>query len=134
MCLPNPISAREAELSTRQTLVLKAATSYLQDCKKSSNLTPAERRGLKIDFRRVKAGEYIVAMTDKSGKLCVVSKEFWDAMGEEHIGDDEDVKLGDVQAAQRRVNGHLHLLNNILRPGYETTQEDRVHDAKEQTG
>ena len=48
-----------------------------------------------------------------------------------HTKDDIDVSWEEVQAAQRRMKGHINLLNNIFNPGRDTSQEDRLGDAKE---
>ena len=116
--LTAPRSAREeAELNTRKTLMLREAYKYLQQKVEADNLTPAEARGLKKISKRVENGELIVATTDKSGKLCVISNEIWQEMGEVHLAGDQKVTWDEVLAAQSRIKGHLRILNNIMNPG-----------------
>ena len=130
--LPAPrTAAEEAELSTRRTLMLKEACEYLELKIDTNNLTASEARGLKKVSRRVEAGEFIVALTDKSGKFCVVSNEVWEEIGQSHVECDDEVTWEEVQAAQRRMKGHLRLINNIMNPGADGSQEDKVRKAKE---
>jgi hypothetical protein len=46
-----------------------------EDCKTShDNLDREEKEGLESLQKRVKAGELVIAQTDKSGKFCVLTK------------------------------------------------------------
>ena len=79
--------------------------------------------------KRVKNGELEVGLTDKSGKLCVIAKEMWEKMGQVHVNKDKEVTWDEVQAAQRRIKGHLRYMSHIMNPGAESGQEERVREA-----
>ena len=48
------------------------------------NLTEEEKDGLKRLQKRIKDREVIIMKTDKSGKLCLITREEYEKMGEEH--------------------------------------------------
>ena len=49
-----------------------------------SNLTPNELKGLKSLQKRISSGELIICETDKSSKLCVLSRDQYIASGLQH--------------------------------------------------
>ena len=54
-------------------MINKIVEEYTENSKTGKNLTEGERRGIEKLEARVKSGEIVILMTDKSGKLAVVS-------------------------------------------------------------
>ena len=50
-----------------------------------SNLTPDELKGLKSLQNRVARGELVICESDKSSKLCVLSRDQYIASGNKHL-------------------------------------------------
>ena len=95
-----------------------------------SNLTPAQRRGLQKLRKRIKEGELIVCMTDKSGKLSVMSIENYQKAGSVHTEKDEEVDLNFVKNNQKEVNAHTAMWLKIWKYGANWKHEDRHRETK----
>ena len=70
----------EAALETMRVEVMEVFRDHIKaNCnergEQKSNLTASEMRGLKSLKKRVKEGELVVVPTDKTGKLCIMSRE-----------------------------------------------------------
>ena len=89
--LPKPLKVkREAEIEMRREMHKKISEEYRKEkCddrdNQEDNLTPQERRGLRSLEKRKTDGEIIIAMTDKSTKLCIMKREDYLKLGEDHV-------------------------------------------------
>ena len=69
-------------------------------------MTEEEQEGLKSLKERIKNKELIVLKTDKSGKLCVASKEEYVKMGLVHVGKDRKIGWKEIEEMEKQINGH----------------------------
>ena len=51
-----------------------------------------------------------MVLTDKSGKLCVVTPEAYEAMGEINTSKDEEVDISEVEKTQEILNGTIDVV------------------------
>ena len=95
--LPKPLDTKqESAIEMGRGTSEQIYNTYRQEeCNKKGevkgNLTEEEKEGLRSLQKRMKAKDLIILKTDKSGKLCVVSKEKYLRMGEEHTKRDMEI-------------------------------------------
>ena len=134
--LPKPSSATveaKHELRKSESLQIFDKTVSINPKSKSkvpfackSNLNSNELKGLKSLQKKVAAGDLVVCESDKSAKLCVLTKEQYLAAGFEHCKDDLEVSAVDVKRLQRYVNAHVEWLHEIFDTGSFWNHEDRI--------
>ena len=93
------------------------------------NVDKETRDGIKLLRDRVKSGEFLVQLTDKSGQLCVDTKDNYVASMQPHIQNDPVISLEERDKTERVLNGHCIQLTRILRMGQAHGHETRVHSA-----
>ena len=104
--LPKPLRVkREAEIEMRRDVHGRVSRSYRRDnCdtdgNQESNLTEQERRGLRSLGKRKSKGEIIIIQTDKSSKLCIMTREDYLKLGEDHVGKDENINYWGLISGQ----------------------------------
>ena len=132
--LPRPLSTtEEAFIAVRRENVHNIFKEYSkemcqEDGEQKSNLTPAQMRGLKKIRKRIKAGEIVILLTDKSGKLAVTTMESYIKMGEVHIQEDREVTMESCKEIQRKLNGHMSMWLKISGMGENWRQYDRMRE------
>ena len=94
------------------------------------NLTEDEKDGLKSLQKRIKEQEIIILKTDKSGKLCVTTREEYRKMGEEHTNKDEVIDRKGIIEKERQRNGHVFFWAKMWGSGDEHGHRDRIIDSK----
>ena len=105
--LPKPLGIkREAEIELHREAHKKVSEGYRKEkCDDKDNqediLTKQERRGLKSLEKRKKDGEIIITMTDKSSKLCIMKREDYLRLGEDHVSKDLEVDRREVQRREK---------------------------------
>ena len=77
----------------------------------------SETRGFRKLQRRVKNGEIVVYVTDKSGKFCITSLECYERQGAVHTAKDQEISWEDVTKIQRELKVHIKVTNLILDAG-----------------
>ena len=82
-----------------------------------SNLSQAELRGLKSLQTKVSNGSIVICESDKSSKLCVLSKDQYLASGSQHCQKDLKISLTDVKRLQTYVNANVDWLHEIFETG-----------------
>ena len=87
-----------------------------------------KRKGLAKLMKRVKEGDLLVLMTDKSGKMMVVSVEDYFRMGLEHIKDDTEVGQDKAKEIQRKLNGHMSMWLKMSCQGEKWNHQDRMRE------
>ena len=134
--LPKPLGIkREAEIELRREAHKKVSEGYRKEkCderdNQEDNLTKQERRGLKSLEKRKKDGEIIITMTDKSSKLCIMKREDYLRLGEDHVSKDLEVDRREVQRREKLLNQHSISWCKIWRTGEGHDHTDRVRAAK----
>ena len=134
--LPKPSSAElEAKHELRKMESLKIFNKAVSTNSKSSsntplpcrsNLSPGELRGLKSLQKRVASGEIVICESDKSARLCVLSRNQYIESGNAHCKKDLEISLTDVKRLQKHVNAHVEWLHEILGTGSFWGHEDRI--------
>ena len=74
--------------------------------RQEKNLSMEEIRGIEKLEKRKAAGELVVIMTDKSSKLCVMKRDDYLKLGEEHVGKDIVIEREEVQRREKILNQH----------------------------
>ena len=84
---------------------------------RSGSSALSETRGFRKLQRRVKNGEIVVYVTDKSGKFCITSLECYERQGAVHTAKDQEISWEDVTKIQRELKAHIKVTNLILDAG-----------------
>ena len=71
------------------------------------NLSEEEKDGLRSLQKRLREKEIIILKTDKSGKMCVTTREEYVKMGEEHTKKDERIDRRGIIEKEKQLNGHV---------------------------
>ena len=80
-------------------------------------------------LRRQSDGECVLCRTDKSGKLCVLSKELYIKKRLPHIENYNMVDREEVIASEKILNASCVQLGRVLRTRRDNKHEDRVKSA-----
>ena len=132
--IPRPSDQEaEEEILARSTMVRRVVTKFKEEYRTPKNMTPGELRGIEKLERRMKSGEIVIMLTDKSNKLAVVNRELYEKMGEEHVKADMKVSWKFIDEAQKIVHGHLVALNKVFQTGSNFGKKamERTRAAKE---
>ena len=95
------------------------------------NLSKSEIQGLKSLKNRIKQGEVVVTMTDKSGRMAVVTRDQYFKSGEAHTKKDKQLAWNEVKYIQNQLNNHTWWLSSILGNSKGTDQSrmfKNIHD------
>ena len=121
--LPKPLSTKhEANIEIRRSNNEKIYNEYRgKVCNKrgevKGNLTTEEKDGVRSLQKRIKNHEIVVMKTDKSGKLCVMSKEEYIRMGEEHTRKDVKIDRREIVDKEKHLNGHVFFWSKMWGSG-----------------
>ena len=85
-----------------------------------------EQNGLKSLQKRVASGEIIICESDKSSKLCVLSREQYLSSGQQHCSKDLEISPTEVVRLQKYVNAHVEWLNDIFGASTFWNHQDRI--------
>ena len=77
---------------------------------------------------RIKTGEIIVMLTDKSGKLAVITLEDYLKMGEVHTANDTEVTEMKARELERRINGHTSMWIKMSNMGENHRHTERIRE------
>ena len=88
-----------------------------------SNLSAAEKRGLKSLKDRIDSAEISVAQTDKSGRLVIMTREQYIAAGLLHTKKDKEISWKEVRYLQNQTNDHVWWLSEII--GYSEKKDKK---------
>ena len=133
--LPKPLPASdEAKINVRREKYESVFNTYAEehcseDGAQRSNLSQAQRNGLRKLQKRVQDGEIIVMMTDKSGKMAVADVESYLDMGKVHTSKDKEVGEAEVKKTQKLYNGHVSMWLKFLNMGADWEHEDRMRES-----
>ena len=107
--LPRPLPTDQQTLiEMRRGIHSKIYRQYRQEkCNKNgeqkSNLSDEQQPGLK-SLKKDK--EIVVLKTDKSGKLCVATREEYIKLGQVHTSKDKRVYSREIIEIEKNINGH----------------------------
>ena len=101
-----------------------------KDGEQDSNLNPAQLEGLKSLKKRIKEGDLIVLRTDKSGKLCVATRDTYVQMGMIHTEKDKKIGWKEIQEMEKQINGHSIAWAKMHNTGESHGHQSRVIDSK----
>ena len=76
----------------------------------------------------MKNGEIVIVQTDKTGKLCVMSREAYEEAGMVHTSKDEEVGQKTVEKIEKEINGNVSLMTKFFRLGKGWNQVGRVRE------
>ena len=108
--LPKPLETKhEPKIETRRN---RNYNQYRdEECNKKAevrgNMTEEEKDGLKSLQKRIKNNEIVILKTDKSGKLCVATREEYERMGHEHTKKDVEIGRKQIIEMEKQLNGHV---------------------------
>ena len=100
------------------------------DGNQESNLTEQERRGLRSLEKRKSKGEIIIIQTDKSSKLCIMTREDYLKLGEDHVGKDEIIERDEILKIEKKLNEHALAWCKMWRTDEAHGHEDRIRQSK----
>ena len=80
-------------------------------------------------LKRQLAGECVLCRTDKSGKLCVLSKDLYIKKMTPHIVNDVVVDREEINTSERFLNASFAQLAKVFKIGSDIQHEDRVKSA-----
>ena len=78
----------------------------------------------------MKNGEIIIMKTDKSGKMCICTREEYKKMGEKHTQKDDKVDRKNIIEKEKNLNGHVFFWSKMLGSGDSHGHRDRIIDSK----
>ena len=134
--LPKPLPThQETMIEMRREIHAQIFKKYKQekctkDGEQESNLTPEQQAGLKSLKKKIKDGDIIVLKTDKSGKLCVASRDAYVKMGMIHTEKDKKIGWNEIQEMEKQINGHSVAWVKMHNTGEHHGHHDRVIDSK----
>ena len=132
--LPRPLpTQQEAFAAVRREKWLETHKKYMKEnCNEEgnqkTNLTPAQERGLRKLRKRIKDGNLMVILTDKSGKLAVTTVENYIKMGEVHVKKDTEVDDDKAKEIQRKTNGHVSMWIKMTNMGENWNHTARIRE------
>ena len=81
-------------------------------------------------MKRIKEGEIVVMKTDKSGKMCISTKEKYIELGMQHVKGDKEISREELRCIERILNGHGMSWSKMWGTGKAHNQEDRVMNSR----
>ena len=134
--LPKPLPIQEeAKIEIRREMHNRIYSQYIKEfCNENgdqkTNLTEDETRGLKKLKKRVEEGGGVVMKTDKSGKMCISTKEKYIELGMQHVKGDKEISREELRCIERILNGHGMSWSKMWGTGKAHNQEDRVMNSR----
>ena len=134
--LPKPLSTQqESMLEMRRGENEKTYDGYRKEyCNKKGdvpgNLSDREKDGLKSLQKRIREKKIIIMKTDKSGKLCVATREEYLRLGKVHTGKDENIERKGIIEIEKQLNGHVFFWAKMWGSGDDHNHRDRIIDSK----
>ena len=93
------------------------------------NLDEFELDGLRSLRKRVSDGEIVILPTDKIGWFVVMSMSTYIKAGEVHVEGDEEIRLKELKANQRQMNGHISILIKVFGIGKDWRQKQSISES-----
>ena len=94
------------------------------------NLSEEEKDGLRRLQKRIREKEVVILKTDKSGKMCLVTREEYEKMGLEHTKKDAHIDRKGIIEKEKQLNGHVFFWSKMWGSGEAHKHRDRIIDSK----
>ena len=94
------------------------------------NLTEDEKDGLRRLQKRIKEKQVVILKTDKSGKMCLVTREEYEKMGLEHTRKDQEIDRRGIMEKEKQLNSHVFFWSKMWGSGDSHNQRGRIIDSK----
>ena len=133
--LPKPLSTiQEAKIEIRREKLNEVFNNFINEkCSEKGdqklNLSKAQGRGLKKLKKRLKDGDLVIFMTDKSGKFAITDLVNYSKMGEVHTSKDIEVDAVEAKKTERRLNGHNSMWIKMAQFGSDWNHQSRMREA-----
>ena len=101
-----------------------------QEGRGTGDLTEDEKDGLRSLQKRMKEQEIIIMNTEKSGKLCIISREVYMKIGEEHTKKDKEIDRREIIEKEKQLIDHVFFWAKMWGSGEAHKQRDRIIDSK----
>ena len=136
--IPDPLPEKEeaaiqSVITAVESAINREAQRNSKMRTKPSTLTKSEALGLKSLKKRTKKGEAAIVLTDKSGRLSVMSKQEYARKVGEHTGSDPILSDDDVQSLEQVLSATSSSMAKILKISETWNQQDRVQSAVKAT-
>ena len=134
--MPKPMAVtREAQIEMRREVHTRISEKHREEkCdstgKQEKNLTKEEERGLMKLQKRKNNGEIVIALTDKSSKMCIMKKDDYLLLGEDHVGKDRVIDRDELVRREKLINQHSMAWCKMWRTGEDHGHEDRIRQSK----
>ena len=134
--LPKPMDTNnEAMVEIRRGTNNKIYEQYTEEvCNKKGevkgNLSEEEKDGFRRLQKRIKENEVVILKTDKSGKMCLVTRDEYMKMGLEHTKKDAEIDRKGIIEKEKQLNGHVFFWAKMWGSGEAHKQRDRIIDSK----
>ena len=134
--LPKPLPTKyETMIEMRREIHTQIYEKYRKErCNREGeqepNLTQDQQEGLKSLKKKIKDGDIVVLRTDKSGKLCVASRDAYVKMGMMHTNKDKKIGWKEIEEMEKQINGHSIAWVKMYNTGESHGHKDRVMDSK----
>ena len=99
----------------------------MESLRNNFNLSKSEQNGLKSFCNRLKAGEIVVASSDKSNRFVVLEKSQYIQSGTKHTANDQVIRDNEIVKIQTILNSHTSWLTDIFKMSSRWRQGDRMH-------
>ena len=97
--------------------------------KKTVNLTPEQRQGLRSLKEKIDQKEIVIFETDKSKRFACDTMENYEMLGRTHVTEDEVVDDETRARFEKEVNAHAEMWTRIMSAGKNTRNHDRIRSS-----
>ena len=123
----------ESLINLRLGSFKRVATKFYDDStdngKQAPNLPYEVTKGFKMISSMIKGGEMVMLKTDKSDKLCPVSPEAFNLMGQEHTSKDREISRGEAYKIHEHQDCHTSQLLKCFQMGASHGHQKRMRES-----
>ena len=94
------------------------------------NLTAMEKRGLSKLKKRISKGDIVLVQTEKSGKITIMDKEKYVAMGKKESRGDKIIGRPELLKIEKDINDHMRMLCKVANAGESHGHLERIINSK----
>ena len=134
--LPKPLEvSKEAQLEMRREVHTRICEEYRKkECDEKGRqmmmISKQEMRGIRKLEKRKQDGEIVVITTDKSSKLCVMKRQDYEKLGEDHVAKDVEIERRELISREKTINQHAMSWIKMWKTGEDHSHEDRIRQSK----
>ena len=120
--LPKVLPAdKEVYINLKRETFMKTMKKYLKKYKQTKikmNITRKQYKGYRRIMRRLKNGEFKMALIDKSNNSAVIGFEEYLKIGGEHMKKDKKVTLEEAKNLAKKSDQHTSMILKIFNLGH----------------